>query len=264
MSWTLDLWRRRENLWLQGSTDWRESFANFQPHDWQRVAFSSYDSHPAASLIISTYNILRSFLRHRLLMTLRECWQSSSLQARLLCLTSSASFLNVDTGYYTDRSEFEQRVEEDATAFKPCGELIYSYTRPAPIKGKGKGVATCALATEDDIVYEVYHVIFFLVPCSYSFTDPDLRLRGIPQAFVHTIGGCNYLYYSMSRQARISLRMRILGNLLFCESWFFYLFRAHSHPQQVRKEKTFWVRYINLSFHRLFFIIRVLPFPREN
>jgi len=198
-------------------------------------------------------------------MTLRERWQSSSLQARLLCLTSSTSFLNVDPGYYTDRSEFEQRVEEDATAFKPCGELIYSYTRPAPIKGKGKGVATCALATEDDIVYEVYHVIFFPVSCSYSFTYPDLRLHGIPQAFVNTIGGCNYLYYSMSRQARISLRMRILGNLLFCESWFsFTLLQAHSHPQQIRKEKAFWVRYINLSFYRLFFIIRVLPFPREN
>ena len=69
----------------------------------------------------------------------------------------------------------------------------------------------------------------------------------------------------MSRQARISLRMRILGNLLFCESWFsFTLLQAHSHPQQIRKEKAFWVRYISLSFYRLFFIIRVLPFPREN
>jgi len=162
-------------------------------------------------------------------MTLREHWQSSSLQACLLRLRSSASFLNVDLGYYTDRSEFEKRVEEDATAFKPCGELIYSYTRPAPIKGKGKGVATCAPATEDDIVYEVYHVVFFLVPYSYSFTYPDLRLRGIPQAFVHTIRGCNYSYYYMSRQARISLRMRILGNLLFCESWFFLPFQKHTH-----------------------------------
>jgi len=76
---------------------------------------------------------------------------------------SPASFLNVDPGYYTDRSEFEKRVEEDAAAFTPCGELIYSYTRPAPIKGKGKGVAARAPAAEDDIVYEVYHVIFFLV-----------------------------------------------------------------------------------------------------
>lgn len=60
----------------------------------------------------------------------------------------------IPSGYYTDKSEFEKHVEEDATTFKPCGELIYSYTRPAPTKGKGKGVA---LATEDDIVYEVYH-----------------------------------------------------------------------------------------------------------
>jgi len=78
-------------------------------------------------------------------------------------LRSPESFLIVDlysTGYYTDKSEFEKHVEEDATTFKPCGELIYSYTRPAPTKGKGKGVA---LATEDDIVYEVYHVMFLLV-----------------------------------------------------------------------------------------------------
>ncbi|KAJ3568423.1 hypothetical protein NP233_g5719 [Leucocoprinus birnbaumii] len=64
----------------------------------------------------------------------------------------------IPEGYYTDETEFEKRVEEDATSFKPCGELIYSYTRPSPSKGKGKGAATGKATAEDDIVYEVYHM----------------------------------------------------------------------------------------------------------
>ncbi|KXN82637.1 Histone acetyltransferase type B catalytic subunit [Leucoagaricus sp. SymC.cos] len=63
----------------------------------------------------------------------------------------------IPSGYYTDESEFEKRVEEDATAFKPCGELIYLYSRPAPGKGKGKNIATSKSNAEDDVTFEVYH-----------------------------------------------------------------------------------------------------------
>jgi histone acetyltransferase 1 len=56
------------------------------------------------------------------------------------------------------------RVEEDATTFKPSGQLIYSYTRPSPVqngKGKGKGavqIQNLNPESEDAVVFEVYHV----------------------------------------------------------------------------------------------------------
>ncbi|RXW24202.1 hypothetical protein EST38_g1683 [Candolleomyces aberdarensis] len=63
--------------------------------------------------------------------------------------------------YYTDEAEFLQRVEEDATSFRPSGQLIYSYTRPSPsAKGKGKGNANAQAldaGSEDVVEYEVYH-----------------------------------------------------------------------------------------------------------
>ena len=66
------------------------------------------------------------------------------------------------SGYYTNESEFLARVEEDATSFKPPGQLIYSYTRPSPIMNeRGKGTADVQnLDPEslDAMVFEVYHV----------------------------------------------------------------------------------------------------------
>ncbi|KAJ2930049.1 hypothetical protein H1R20_g7005, partial [Candolleomyces eurysporus] len=63
--------------------------------------------------------------------------------------------------YYTDEADFLQRVEEDATSFRPSGQLIYSYTRPSPsAKGKGKGNANAQAldgGSEDVVEYEVYH-----------------------------------------------------------------------------------------------------------
>jgi histone acetyltransferase 1 len=54
------------------------------------------------------------------------------------------------------------RVEEDATNFKPSGQLIYSYIRPSPLQtGKGKGavqIQNLDLESEDAVVFEVYHV----------------------------------------------------------------------------------------------------------
>jgi hypothetical protein len=63
------------------------------------------------------------------------------------------------TGYYRDEEAFLMRVEEDATAFKPHGDLIYTYTRPSPsASGKGKSIAPLSPENSDAVVYEVYHV----------------------------------------------------------------------------------------------------------
>lgn len=66
----------------------------------------------------------------------------------------------MDAGYYTDESEFNKRVSEDALSFKPPGERIHTYTRPSPTAvGKGKGKDTASDPDSADVVeFEVYHV----------------------------------------------------------------------------------------------------------
>ncbi|KAJ7722299.1 histone acetyltransferase type B catalytic subunit [Mycena maculata] len=64
--------------------------------------------------------------------------------------------------YYKDEKAFLARVEEDATTFRPPGQMIHTYTRPAQhAKGpKGKGVAepqNLDPESEDAVVFEVYH-----------------------------------------------------------------------------------------------------------
>ncbi|KAJ7632131.1 histone acetyltransferase type B catalytic subunit [Roridomyces roridus] len=64
--------------------------------------------------------------------------------------------------YYTDEKAFLARVEEDANTFRPPGQLISSYTRPAPQFSGSKGKAVEQLETldpesEDAIVFEIYH-----------------------------------------------------------------------------------------------------------
>ncbi|KAJ4475770.1 acyl-CoA N-acyltransferase [Lentinula aciculospora] len=70
-------------------------------------------------------------------------------------------------GIQTDEDVFRAEVEEDATSFKPSGEIIYSYKRSAS-KEKGKSVAMEQLNPEDEdtIVYEVYH---------NTWNTPDFR-----------------------------------------------------------------------------------------
>jgi hypothetical protein len=71
----------------------------------------------------------------------------------------TSGFCVVDLGYYRDEAEFLTRVEEDAIAFKPQGDLIHAYTRPSPsASGKGKGIAALTPEDKDAVVYEVYHV----------------------------------------------------------------------------------------------------------
>ncbi|KAJ7915537.1 histone acetyltransferase type B catalytic subunit [Mycena leptocephala] len=71
------------------------------------------------------------------------------------------SFMPSD--YYQDEKAFLARVEEDATTFRPTGQMIYTYTRPTPhssANSKGKGVAqpqTLDPESQDAVVFEVYH-----------------------------------------------------------------------------------------------------------
>ncbi|KIP10311.1 hypothetical protein PHLGIDRAFT_65891 [Phlebiopsis gigantea 11061_1 CR5-6] len=53
----------------------------------------------------------------------------------------------IPSDYETDLPSFEKKVEEDALAFKPFGEKIHSYTKPA-------------LASSEVLEYEVWHATF--------------------------------------------------------------------------------------------------------
>ncbi|KAF9466258.1 acyl-CoA N-acyltransferase [Collybia nuda] len=65
--------------------------------------------------------------------------------------------------YYKDEEVFLTRVEEDATTFRPSGQLIYSYTRLSPLssqKKKGKAVSDSQYLDSENpnaVAYEVYH-----------------------------------------------------------------------------------------------------------
>ncbi|TFK87923.1 histone acetyltransferase type B catalytic subunit [Polyporus arcularius HHB13444] len=62
--------------------------------------------------------------------------------------------------HLTDEKEFLERVEHDATHFKPYGEKIYSYTRAATTLPKGKNISIPQVLGPDDeetVDFEVYH-----------------------------------------------------------------------------------------------------------
>ncbi|KAJ3505125.1 hypothetical protein NLJ89_g7575 [Agrocybe chaxingu] len=93
---------------------------------------------------------------------------SMSYSAKLQTTTSTIDDVEgtlqkfIPAGYYTDEAAFLQKVEEDAESFRPPGQLIYSYTRPAPnsaSKGKRKRDGNQALdpESEDVVEFEVYH-----------------------------------------------------------------------------------------------------------
>ncbi|RDB23989.1 Histone acetyltransferase type B catalytic subunit [Hypsizygus marmoreus] len=68
----------------------------------------------------------------------------------------------IPPGYYKDKEKFLAVVETEAASFRPCGQLIYSYTRPLPSTAKDKGKSSTGLQTldsesEEAVVFEVYH-----------------------------------------------------------------------------------------------------------
>ncbi|KAG6861646.1 hypothetical protein C0995_013648 [Termitomyces sp. Mi166 len=73
----------------------------------------------------------------------------------------------IPPGYFKDEKNFLAFVEEDASTFRPPGQLIYSYTRPVPSSPKEKGKAASRSQSldpdsEDSVVFEVYHASPFL------------------------------------------------------------------------------------------------------
>ena len=70
--------------------------------------------------------------------------------------------LTTDEDYFKDRATFEQQVETDATAFKPMGKKIYSYSRRASVRSDAerRGEVGISVNEEDEeaTVFEVYHV----------------------------------------------------------------------------------------------------------
>lgn len=104
------------------------------------------------------------------------------------------------SGYYKTETEFLKRVEEDATAFKPYGTLIHSYSRSASKMAnsrKPRSIPQQVYGPEDEEIvdFEVYHVR----PCSFNRcgftlarTDHEWsRRHGIRLDSGSTIGGCS-------------------------------------------------------------------------
>ncbi|KAF8232288.1 histone acetyltransferase type B catalytic subunit, partial [Tricholoma matsutake] len=85
----------------------------------------------------------------------------------------------IPEGSYRDEAEFLARAEEDATSFKPSGQLIYSYTRPSPVhSGKGKGAAEIENLdpeSEDAIVFEVYHAEHYPLQSKATWNTPGFK-----------------------------------------------------------------------------------------
>lgn len=141
----------------------------------------------------------------------------------LVLLNSLVPFV----GYYKDEEAFLKRVEEDATIFKPLGQLIYSYTRPSPnssSKGKRKRTGNTKPldpGSEDAVEFEVYHVSLpgytFMCNTNLQPTSWLPRLPGIHQASVNTIAKCNSLSFCTLKEVPTLTRKKIHGSSWFCK-----------------------------------------------
>ena len=132
----------------------------------------------------------------------------------------------LSSDYFTDEDEFSERVEKDASEFKPLGEKIYSYKRRIGTSDKGKGKADEPSEeldenSEDVVTYEVYHVssIFRTNQLHILISDCPLRLLGILLASGNITVGCNFLYFSTLKLDHTSMKMKKVGSLLYCGSW---------------------------------------------
>lgn len=113
-----------------------------------------------------------------------------------------------------------KRVEQDAVAFRPHGEKIFSYARRATSSGKGKTREDQPVDedSEDAVVYEVYkvrapkHLTSLLFPILW-FPFSQLGQR---QGSDHTTVRCSCLYFYISKEDRIFSRTKINGNSLYC------------------------------------------------
>ena len=80
----------------------------------------------------------------------------------MLIPRSIADYLKNETG-------FRKRIEDDANSFRPCGTLVYSYSRPSSLLRHAKesqGDYGSADNSEEyqDSIFEVYHVNIYCPP----------------------------------------------------------------------------------------------------
>ncbi|KAJ7349073.1 histone acetyltransferase type B catalytic subunit [Mycena albidolilacea] len=136
--------------------------------------------------------------------------------------------------YYQDEKAFLARVEEDATTFRPTGQLIHTYTRPAS-DSKGKGVATLDPESDDAVVFEVYHatwdspgfrelhqrmqlfILLYIEAGSYINEEEDTwefavlyekrKRRGAPHITTYHFVGYSSLYPFYCFPERVRLRL---------------------------------------------------------
>ncbi|KAH9915786.1 histone acetyltransferase type B catalytic subunit [Epithele typhae] len=144
----------------------------------------------------------------------------------------------IPEGYYTDEHKFLERVEHDATHFKPLGEKIYSYSRTASTLPKGKNVAVARVLSPEDqetVDYEVYHstwstpgfrefhrrmrifVLLYIEAGSFISEDEETwefavlyekrRRRSSPEVFTYHFVGYSTLYPFYCFPERVRLRI---------------------------------------------------------
>ncbi|KAF8894728.1 histone acetyltransferase type B catalytic subunit [Infundibulicybe gibba] len=147
----------------------------------------------------------------------------------------------IPPGYYTDEAAFNQCVAEDATTFRPTGQLIYSYTRLSPlVPGKGKGtidLQTLDSESEDAVVFEVYHatwdtpgfkeyhrkmqlfILLYIEAGSYINEDEDpwdsyekRKRRTAPHVATYHFAGYSSLYpfYCFPEKVRLRLSQFVI------------------------------------------------------
>ncbi|KAF8061629.1 histone acetyltransferase type B catalytic subunit [Lyophyllum atratum] len=151
----------------------------------------------------------------------------------------------IPPGYFKDEQQFLTFVEEDATTFRPSGQLISSYTRPlSSSKGdKGKGGANpqnLDSQSEDATEFEVYHatwdtpgfkeyhrrmqlfILLYIEGGSYINEDEDTwefvvlyekrKRRGTPNVVTYHFVGYSSLYpfYFFPEKTRLRLSQFVI------------------------------------------------------
>lgn len=205
---------------------------------------------------------------------LREPLPALCLQVGFLS-TAPANPSPIDSLYLDflkDEKAFLARVEEDATTFRPTGQMIYTYTRPAPhssaSKSKGKSVAqpqTLDPESEDAVVFEVYHVgcpshlfIYFLSPPTSGNMEFSWFQGTSPTnaAFHTALYRSRLVYQRGGRDMGIPCPVRGLS---------FFMRWAPFTTQQLREAKAKnhpQCRYV--PFRRVFITVSLLLFPGES
>lgn len=262
-----DIRRRWKDLWIQWSGHWRELLqARYVSLTWQLTSWGSPLDH---SCNTSLSNGPKNWLLHLQSMIQRLLSLNWCLS---VCIIRNITVVWTDRlceEYYKDEAEFLSKVEEDSTAFKPHGDLIYSYTRLSPAAGgKGKGTAPPDPESEDAVVFEVYHVCI----CHYFFLGDCVTLVS-SQSTWNTPGFKEY-----HRRMQLFILLYIEAGSYINEAedqWEFVVLWVCSQSilsiganKPVRQiwetETTRWPRLLDLSFCRILVVVQFLLFSRKS